>query len=79
MTTRPCNDVPISNYLPEDIMARKNSTRRAPQRFKHSVEDRMARRALAREVDRSYREEARMETRLDGRLVSITFTDPSFG
>lgn len=59
-------------------MARKNSTRRTPQRFKHVVEDRMARRALLREVDRSYREEARMETRSEGRVVSITFTDPSF-
>jgi hypothetical protein len=59
-------------------MARRNRRTTTPQRFKHHVEDRMARRALQREVDRSYREEARAETRLDGRLV-ITFTDASFG
>jgi hypothetical protein len=59
-------------------MARKNSTARRPQRLKHAVEDRVARRALLREVERSYREEARQEMYLAARLVQITFTDPSF-
>lgn len=59
-------------------MARKNSTNRRPQRFKHSIEDRMARRALQREVDRSYREEAPIRTFEGGRLTVVTFTDPSF-
>lgn len=59
-------------------MARSNRTNRRPQRIKHTVEDRMARRALQREADRSYREEAPQRTYVGGRLVTVTFTDPSF-
>ncbi len=59
-------------------MARSNRTSRRPQRFKHHIEDQMARRALARAVEESYRAEARAETFVDGRLAVITFTDPSF-
>jgi hypothetical protein len=59
-------------------MARSNRSKRQPQRMKHRVEDAMARRALHRIAEESYRAEARQETHLDGRLVSITFTDPSF-
>jgi hypothetical protein len=60
-------------------MGRKNTTRRQPQTIKHRVEDRMARRAAHRMVEQSYRDEARQETYLSGHLVSITFTDASFG
>lgn len=59
-------------------MARKNRTKRAPQRIKHNIEDRMARRALHRIVDESYRDEqhgVRFEPTGD---VVLTFTDPSF-
>jgi hypothetical protein len=59
-------------------MARRNRTNRVPQRIKHTVEDRMARRALAREVDQSYRDEAPQRTYVRGVLTVVTFTDPSF-
>lgn len=64
--------------LPEDIMARNNRTRRQPQRMKHRVEDAMARRALHRIAEQSYRDEARQETHINGHLAVVTFTDPSF-
>jgi len=59
-------------------MARKNRTKSTPQRIKHNIEDRVARRALAREVDASYRDEqhgVRYEPTGDTVLI---FTDPSF-
>lgn len=59
-------------------MGRKNRTTRTPQRFKHQIEDRMARRAVARLVEQSYRDEARQTTILPGGQVVLTFTDPSF-
>jgi hypothetical protein len=59
-------------------MGRKNSTNRRPQAFKHRVEDRMARRALERMVDESYREEARQDRYEPGGQHTIVFTDPSF-
>lgn len=59
-------------------MARSNRTKRTPQRIKHRVEDRMARRAMYRAIDQSYRDEARQTTvHPDGRVV-VTFTDASF-
>lgn len=59
-------------------MARKNRTKSTPQRIKHNIEDRMARRALHRMVDESYRDEqhgTRYEPTGDRILI---FTDPSF-
>lgn len=59
-------------------MSRKNNSKRAPQRIKHNIEDRMARRALHRLADESYREEqhaVRYEPTGD---VVFVFTDPSF-
>lgn len=59
-------------------MARKNRTKSTPQRIKHNIEDRMARRALHREADESYRDEqhgTRYEPTGDRILI---FTDPSF-
>lgn len=59
-------------------MPRSNRTKRAPQRIKHRVEDRMARRAMQRTVDQGYRDEARQTTiHPDGHVV-LTFTDPSW-
>lgn len=67
-----------SSDLPEDIMARRNRTNKRPQRIKHNIEDRMARRAVHIAVEQSYRDEARQETYISGKLTQITFTDPSF-
>lgn len=58
-------------------MPRSNRTRRSPQRIKHRVEDRMARRALARTVEDTYRRDPE-RTYLGGRLAVVTFTDPSW-
>lgn len=60
-------------------MARSNRTNRRPQRIKHHIEDAVARRALHREVDQSYREEARIVTHEHGHITIVTFTDASFG
>lgn len=60
-------------------MSRKNSTRRVPQRLKHNIEDRIARREVAKIVEQSYREEARSVRYEPTGDVVLTFTDPSYG
>lgn len=59
-------------------MSRKNSTRRVPQRLKHNIEDRMARREVAKIVEQSYRDEARQTRYEPTGDVVFTFTDPSW-
>lgn len=60
-------------------MPRSNSPkRRIQQRAKHHVEDTMARRAIKRSIEQSYRDEASAVTIMpDGQRI-IRFTDPSY-
>lgn len=58
-------------------MARTNRTNRRPQRIKHRIEDKVARRALVRAAEESYRNEPE-RTYVAGRLTVVTFTDPSW-
>lgn len=66
-------------------MPRSNRSTRTPQvrksarsRLANSVEDRIARAYVRREVEDSYRQ-APERTFLGGHLVLVTFTDPSWG
>lgn len=58
-------------------MPRTNRTTKRPQRIKHRIEDKVARRALQRAAEDSYRRDPE-RTYVGGRLAVITFTDPSF-
>lgn len=65
-------------------MPRSNRTARTPQvrksarsRLAHRVEDRVARAHIRRVVEDTYRAEPE-RTYLGGRLVTVTFTDPSW-
>lgn len=59
-------------------MGRRNHTNRRPQSLKCNVEDRMARRAVAKIVEQSYRDEAR-EIRYEvDHTITMVFTDASY-